>query len=99
MALAKFANKDVVAFVLSVFMTIVVSVSRGNRNDSRVGRSEIGGGDVPRLVVVASNIESKFDRAVGAEVRTCAVPRELKNDAGECIYRARIKHRKARAEK
>ena len=75
--LAKLADEYVVALVLSVFMAVVVGVSRGDRNDARIGRSQIGGGDVPCLVVIATDIERELDGAVGAEVGACTVAREL----------------------
>ena len=78
LALAEFADEDVVAFVLSVLVTVVVGVSRGDGNDARVGRPQIGGSDVPRLVVIAADVESEFDGAVWAEVGAGAVARKLK---------------------
>ena len=80
LALAKLADEYVVALVLSVLVTVVVRVSRSDGNDARIGGSQIGGGDVPCLVVITTDIESEFDGAVRAEVGACAVARELKGN-------------------
>ena len=80
LALAKLADQYVVALVLSVIVAVVVRVSRGDRNDARIGGSQIGSGDVPCLIVIATDIERELDGAVGAEVGACTVARELEGN-------------------